>query len=299
MPTTQVQLQTHAPDLSRTKSITHQICSVQHKKNRQPFIDVSNSRLQDIIQNMTKGILWVSSRVTQPSALSPQKFCKWYEDTHIQEVLALPGLPSAIRWEALSPQPSPDTLSSSAPWLTVYEMSDVSYRNSPAFRALNGQTPPPQELLDGIFKNARFDTRFYEEVQNYENPNISAPGESAFLISAALQPPPDAEAVTDFNKWYTDEHLPVLAQAPGYVRTRRYELVDGTRLDGFERSRPEIPKFLALHEFSGEVLPWAELQASAETEWARKVMGGLVGSEIGWFMCKRSYEESVWGEVGR
>ncbi|KAH4936716.1 hypothetical protein HBI79_070640 [Parastagonospora nodorum] len=249
---------------------------------------------------MTKGILWVSSRITQPDKLSPEKFCKWYEDVHIQEVLVLPSLPSAIRWEAMSPQPGPDTLSTSAPWLTVYEMTDVDYRNSPAFRALNGQTPPPQELLDEIFKNARFDTRFYQEVQNYENPNVTgAPADGAFLISAALQPPASTEAIADFNKWYADEHLAMLAKAPGYVRTRRYELVDGTRLDGFERSTPHIPKFLALHEFGGEALPWGELQASAETEWAKRVMGGLVGSEIGWFACKRRYEEGVWGEVGK
>lgn len=119
------------------------------------------------------------------------------------------------------------------------------------------------------------------------------------MISAALQPQTDARAVADFNSWYADEHLSVLARALGYVRTRRYEVVDGTRLEGFERSRPEIPKFLALHEFGGEGLPWAELQVSAETEWAKRVMGGLVESEIGWFKCKRRYEESVWEEVGK
>lgn len=62
-------------------------------------------------------------------------------------------------------------------------MSDVEYRNSAAFRALNGQTAPAQELLDGVFKNARFDTRFYEEVQCFENPSASASavGEGAFF----------------------------------------------------------------------------------------------------------------------
>lgn len=33
---------------------------------------------------MTKGILWVSSRITQPSSLTPESFCDWYENVIIQ-----------------------------------------------------------------------------------------------------------------------------------------------------------------------------------------------------------------------
>jgi hypothetical protein len=59
------------------------------------------------------------------------------------------------------------------------------------------------------------------------------------------------------------------------------------------------PRYLAMHEFSGEVLPWKELQASVETEWAKKVMGGLVKEEIGWYEVKRLYGEEEWGQVGK
>jgi hypothetical protein len=172
----------------------------------------------------------------------------------------------------------------------VYEMSDIEYKDSAEFKALDGQSPPSQELLDGIFKNARFDTRFYTEAQSYSNPNSPSPGPSTFLISAALEPPPDA--VSDFDTWYRQEHLDVLSRAPGFVRTRRYELVFGTSLTNFERSSPEIPKYLALHEFEGKELPWKELQECAETEWATRVMGNLAKSEIGWYKSKRVYEES-------
>lgn len=172
---------------------------------------------------------------------------------------------------------------------TVYEMDDIEYRNHPDFLALDGQSPPSQELLDGIFKNARFDTRFYKEVQVFNNPHPPSATSSStstnskrFMISAALEPPSSSSAVTDFDKWYRDEHLDVLAQAPGYVRTRRYELVNGTTLNEFERILPDPPRYLALHEFEAEGLPWKELGASAETEWAKKVMRGLVKAEAGW-----------------
>lgn len=137
---------------------------------------------------MPRGILWVASRVVNPDALSSEKFCDWYENVskrhnhnllrhsfpsqrHIQEVLSLSGVPSAARYEALQPQPDTKAWSNEAPWLTVYEMRDIDYRESDDFKGLDGQSEPSQELLEGVFKNARFDTRFYEEVQVYEKEN--------------------------------------------------------------------------------------------------------------------------------
>lgn len=115
-------------------------------------------------------------------------------------------------------------------------------------------------------------------------------------MSAALEPP--SETAADFDAWYRDEHIAVLAQAPGYVRTRRYELVNGSTLDRFERAEPEVPKYLALHEFNGEVLPWKELGVSAQTEWAKRAMGNLIREQVGWYSLKRTYAESEWASVG-
>ena len=115
---------------------------------------------------MAPGVLWVSSRTQSPS-LSASEFCSWYENTHIGEVLSLPGVPRAARYEAHSHPPSPSTYSAEAPWLTIYEMPDVEYRNTEEFKGLDGQSEPKKELLEGVFKKARFDTRFYECVQEY------------------------------------------------------------------------------------------------------------------------------------
>lgn len=56
---------------------------------------------------MAPGVIWVSSRVshlpnpqTNVDALTPEKFCDWYENIHIQEVTALSGVPRAARYEA-------------------------------------------------------------------------------------------------------------------------------------------------------------------------------------------------------
>lgn len=126
---------------------------------------------------MSPGLLYVQSKVTRPSHLSDSDFCAWYENTHIQEVMAVSGIPVAARYEALeAPQAvlvPPDASGADKDgrpyqWLTLYEMEDVNVRNSEEFRGLDGQTTPKKEVLEGIFRNAGFDTRFFEEIHRDE-----------------------------------------------------------------------------------------------------------------------------------
>ena len=98
---------------------------------------------------MPSGVLWVASRVKQPG-LTPEKFCSWYENVHIPEVTALSGVPRASHYESIKPFPLPGTLSSSTPWLTIYEMPDINFRETEEFRSLDGQSEPEKELLEGI-----------------------------------------------------------------------------------------------------------------------------------------------------
>ncbi|KAF2652596.1 hypothetical protein K491DRAFT_695472 [Lophiostoma macrostomum CBS 122681] len=264
---------------------------------------------------MPPGVLWVSSRIADPEGrLTSERFCDWYENTHIQEVTSLPGIPHAARYTAIHPQPSDSTWSSAAPWLTLYTMPDIRYRETDEFRGLDGQSEPVESLRREVFERARFDTRFYESVQVYEVEKRDGKGnegederkgegdeyggdegkeggnrgkEARYLISAALQPAAGGE--TDFEKWYREEHLHVLSQCEGYVRSRRYVIRDASTLDRFRRVRLDVPHYLALHEFDGETLPWDGLKASAETEWAKRVMGGLTLEEVGWYELKRVY----------
>jgi hypothetical protein len=256
---------------------------------------------------MPAGILWVASRIKKPT-LSHEKFCSWYENVHIQEVTALSGVPRAARYEGIQPSPFPGALSDDAPWLTVYEMPDIGFRENKAFRGLDGQSEPKKELLEGVFKQARFDTRFYECIQVHENKGGAKKGmallssicqvwamtdwcylgPASLLISAALTPAAGKEA--DFDAWYRQEHLPLIGECAGYRRSRRFKLVNATALDEFKRIEPQVPSYLAIHEFDGEELPMSELAKVDETEWSKKVVAGLESMEAGFYKLKRKYE---------
>ncbi|KAG9193724.1 hypothetical protein G6011_03759 [Alternaria panax] len=213
---------------------------------------------------MSRGVLWVSSRIVHPDKLSAEKFFDWYENT-------------------------------------LYEFPDLSYKDSAGFK---GITPPNADLIENVYKNTRFDIRFYEQVQVAEGPSPSSSSSSSppkFLISAALDPPRDAASTDDFDAWYRQEHIPMLQRAPGFVRSRRFKLSTATVIDEFKVGdvTGEAPRFLALHEFSGETLPWKEIGESTQTEWAKRVWGGLVTEEVGWYETGRVYSESEWGQVGK
>lgn len=48
-------------------------------------------------------------------------------------------------------------------------MPDIEFRETSEFKNLDGQSEPERELLEQVFKKARFDTRFYREMQVFEN----------------------------------------------------------------------------------------------------------------------------------
>ncbi len=101
-------------------------------------------------------------------------------------------------------------------------------------------------------------------------------GPSTLLISAAMTPAPGTD--DDLDAWYRQEHLAAVAKCTGFRRTRRYRLAADMQkamqamMPGASEEMP--PTWLALHEFDGEALPRVELLETAETAWAKKVMGG-------------------------
>jgi hypothetical protein len=261
----------------------------------------------------TPGIVWVASQITRPAKLSDEKFNAWYENRHIDEVVSLPGIRAAARYTAIPLDaltgPAPESPPSAdadaevpayllkAKWLTIYEMRDVEYRNSAEFKGLDGQSVPDGHLLETVFKNAKFETRFGSEEQ-IDRPG-SRPGN---LVITATLTSKDAATFAEMDKFYREEHVPLISKCPGYVRTRRYKYVDTTVLNEFERADadPVGPlSWLALHEFEGPYFDMEEIVKVDDTDWTRKMLANLAegGMEAGFFRLKRVYGEFLDGKT--
>ncbi|KAJ4992170.1 putative alpha/beta hydrolase [Stagonosporopsis vannaccii] len=231
------------------------------------------------------GVLWVSSKIVSPSNLSTAQFDDWYENEHALEVLVLPGIPSAIRYTALSP-------SHPSPHLITYEFPSLSYTADPSFQAV-ANTPPPPSLVDRIYAHASFDIRFYSELPTPAppHPSPSDPNANLALASIALHPVEGREAA--FLAWFAKELTEGLSSVAGFVRLRRFELVNSVLRESNVVSVPSRPKYLVLAKF--ERAAAAEESVRGEVEaWLAKA--GLARADVGWFGVKKAWKE---GEVGK
>ncbi|KAG9230629.1 hypothetical protein BJ875DRAFT_431265 [Amylocarpus encephaloides] len=225
----------------------------------------------------TAGLLWVNSRITS-TEFSKSDFNTWYNTEHVPDVIAASKtVKTAFRYNSQNPT---DT----HPYLALYFVGDVNFLGSKEYKVIPGTS---EKYFPGknCMEVGEFDTRWYEWVDGFEKKGVKS-GQAPLIISAALTPKPGTDA--DFDAWYKDEHYRTLSEVPGYVRTRRYVLKNACNAASLENPR-DPPRYLALHEFDAEVLPVEELQKTAQTEWAKRTMGGLVGEEVMVFKLAESW----------
>ncbi len=86
----------------------------------------------------------------------------------------------------------------------------------------------------------------------------------------------DEEHVDEFHKWYDEEHVPMLMKIPGWLRSRRYILLEEGvtgALKGLAGEMKKPPKFMAMHEFTtADYLLGPEGKAAISTPWREEVM---------------------------
>jgi hypothetical protein len=165
-----------------------------------------------------------------------------------------------------------------------YEMPDVDFRQSEEFKSLDGQSMPKGDLLDSVFRQARFDTRFYEELPSFSRTfkadhtigglrsSVGGAGPAKFLVSYASTAPFGAPG-----------RVPTLAHiVKGLVRLRCFLKINATTLDRFERVEADVPSFVALFELESEEAVKAWQEEFKEFYDRHKV-------EVGYYRLKRVY----------
>ena len=209
-------------------------------------------------------------------------------------MLALPGVPSAVRYTALLP-PNP----AASPHLITYEFPSLSYTTNPSFTAV-ANTPPPQPLVDRIYAHAAFDIRFYAELPAPApaGPLPSSPADPAAkqnlaLASIALDPVAGSEA--EFLLWFAKGLAEDLGGVRGFVGLRRFEYVSGVLMERNAVTAPARPGYLVLVKFE---------QAEAGEEGVRGQVqelvakSGLATADVGWFGVKRVWREGDVEKLG-
>ena len=105
-------------------------------------------------------------------------------------------------------------------------------------------------------------------------------------------------AKAEFNRWFDEEHIPLLARVPGWVRSRRFVL-QFTRALGAETAlvdkygEGKVAKYLAIHEYAdAHAGDTDEFKAALNTPWAKAILGKVSRFEKRIWKLSKSWERS-------
>ncbi|KAI9035119.1 putative alpha/beta hydrolase [Aspergillus affinis] len=213
----------------------------------------------------TPGLLYVTMHPRD--SLPAAQFHDWYNSEHGPLRLRLPFVNNGFRYRAtdgLEPE-----------WVALYDITDMVELTRETYLALRGdgiKTPREKATMAQIAVDRRlYDLLDDQKVSDYQplenQPDSSSAG--SVLVAVSLTVPADAAKEDELNRWYREEHIPMLARVPGWRRTRRF--VTAT-ID------PNAPReFLALHEYSASNgLGGPEHKASMDTPWHHRLMSEAV-----------------------
>ncbi|SPO35527.1 uncharacterized protein PSFLO_00998 [Pseudozyma flocculosa] len=224
--------------------------------------------------------------------VSLDEFHEWYGNEHIPLRLeSLPEFRSAARYKvtgAVFPTNAVSTSEVKAPgWAAMYTISSNAIFADRAYTRLRDERSARE--ADIFARIAVVDRRAYRLVYDSDlDARIHSPArhnlrpqtkdeierESRYVVAHGVE----TDDAQEYAKWFDEEHAFLLSKVPGWTRSRRFELVDngvvGHAADKQGRDAKEVPKFLAVHEYTNDQPESTqEYKAACDTEWRARAMG--------------------------
>lgn len=156
------------------------------------------------------------------------EFNRWYNDEHIPERLAIPGVLNAARYEAVAGGPK---------YLACYELATPDAWYSADWQQwLTNPTPWSQRMSPSVIATS-YIRNLYRRIHPADVPADTAQADMApVLLVGRMAVPPALDA--KFNAAYNNERLPLCLSIPGYIRARRFAAVMGE------------PTYMTVHEMA-------------------------------------------------
>ena len=191
-----------------------------------------------------------------PDADWEDEFNHWY-DTHLIPIrMGVPGFVSAQRY-CDTDRPN---------YLGLFEITAPEILESEEYEKIKSQ---PNAQTAWMLANSPDYARYLgAEISDQQRDDAGDDSLDAPILYAVFFSVPD-DRVEEFNKWYTEEHVPMLLKCPHWQRIRRFEIYDG---------EPQPWTHMALHYLTDmAALDSDERAAARDTDWYKKL------SEEPWF----------------
>jgi len=146
-----------------------------------------------------------------------EEFNRGYNEEHIPERLAIPGVLNAARYQAVEGGPK---------YLACYELASPDAWHADAWQKwLRDPTAWSRRMSPSVIATA-YIRNLYRRIYPPAVPAETAQAEMApVLLVGRMSVPAALEAA--FNDAYNNERLPLCRHIPGYIRARRFEAVMG------------------------------------------------------------------------
>ncbi|KAK0752438.1 Alpha/Beta hydrolase protein [Schizothecium vesticola] len=177
--------------------------------------------------------------------LSLAQFHEWYNNEHGPTRLRLPQIFSnGLRYRATDGQ--------KPTFLAVYDVTDVAHLETPTYTQLRANRSPREAATIGQVQVGR---RFLDLVATQQSPlfmpieqltDAEAEGLVLVAVEVSLKGDVDAaEAQDAVIRWYEEEHIPMLAKVPGWLRSRIFRTP--SKIEGDAAAQVKI---VTLHEYT-------------------------------------------------
>ena len=178
------------------------------------------------------------------------EFNRWYNEEHIEEILSVPGVLDAARYEAVHNGPK---------HLACYELAN------PAAVLGDGFTKRTKskwsETMGPTLIGENFFNPLYEMIYPYSlTAEIANSGMAPALHVGRMNIATEREA--EWNEWYDTVFIPNFEKVPGIIRGRRYKTVRG-----------ENPMYSVVYELENEM-------ASRSPEWKAQISADPRNSDM-------------------
>jgi hypothetical protein len=191
-------------------------------------------------------------------AKDAKEFNAWYNTEHLPELLAVPGILAAARYQAVKGGPK---------YLACYELENVEILHTPAFTN-RPRTPWGQRVSPSVIGTNL--TRIVGEQIYPDGIDMPERGMAPVLQIGRMSVPAEIEA--EWNAWYNGAYIPGYRKVPGVIYARRYRVHEGTS------------GYTTVYEFESTAVPesaaWKEQQqhSSPNSPRMRQAMTHAPGS---------------------
>lgn len=181
-------------------------------------------------------------------------FNRWYDEEHLADLLAQPGVLSGRRFvRAQTAFSAPSTFN----YITIYQLEGTSALETPSYRAM---ASAPSELTKQVAMSLPMRRDVATQIYPTDRADSQPVGNAIMHVFTHA----DASIVDDFHRWYEEEHIPALVACDGVFGARRFACTT-PEADGYE--------FIAIYQLAdvSVVESGALAEAGKPTPWRERL----------------------------